>query len=374
VKTWKLLEVKANNRPSACFAALLLAAALNVAAQTQSPVVFQRSAVLRTASGGNLVPTNLMSDPSVIFENGKYRMWFTTVAYPYTANQQAGISYAESLDGVVWQTRMEASTRQPQLVLSPTPGGWDSGGVETPAVVKAPDGKYLLYYSGVLPPAGSHKWAIGMASSIDGITWTKVGTAPILQGRGGWEGPYTTGSVTVGGVAEPSVVYDPVQKLYKMWYSGTGVQNDMMAFRIGYAISSDGRNWSAQPSPVLNVSSLGKWDDLVVSHVNVAYDSPSSTYHMFYFGTSAQKYSSAEAMNAAMVPGSIGHATSRDGVTWTRSSGPVLQTVANTWEGWMIGGPCAVIVNDSFKLFYFGSQVYNSYSLSMGLATAAIPR
>jgi predicted GH43/DUF377 family glycosyl hydrolase len=332
--------------------------------------VFQRRGQLRTAAGGNLVANSVISDPTILFDGGRYRMWFTAARKPYTSSQVVGIAYAESTDGLVWVPRLD-STGEPLLVLNPTPGGWDAGGIETASVVKTPDGKFLLYYSGILAP-GANRWAIGMATSNDGITWTKTGNAPVLQGRGGWEGPYTEGGVTVGGTSEPSVLYDPVQKLYKMWYSALGVQSSRMGFRVGYAISSDGRNWSAQPNPVVDVGSAGKWDDTVVSHVNVVYDAASG-YHMFYFGTSGSKYEAAEKIKAAMIPGAIGYARSPDGIEWTRQAAPVLSVVPSTWEAWTVGGPSALIQDGQIKLFYFASAASNAYSFRMGLATAAIP-
>jgi len=256
----------------------------------------------------------------------------------------------------------------------PTASGWDSGGVETASVVKAPDGTYLMYYSGVRGLSSSNTWALGLATSLDGITWTKFGSSPVMEGGGGWEGPYVDGGQTVGGIAEPSAVYDAAEGLYKMWFSALGTKDGKSAFRMGYATSLDGVVWQRHPTPVLEPGIVG-WDNLVISHVHVIIDA-TRRYHAFYFGTSAAKYRDAEKKHAAMVAGSIGYATSSDGINWTKasSSAPVLNVVAKTWEAWTIGGPAALIEGGNIKLWYFGSATYNTYQANMGLAVAPVPQ
>ena len=81
----------------------------------------------------------------------------------------------------------------------------------------------------------------------------------------------------------------------------------------------------------------------------------------------------AEQNGAAMIPGSIGHAYSEDGLSWERDANPVLSMVPDSWEAWMVGGPSALIQEDQVKLWYFGSAVYNTYEFHLGFATAKLP-
>ena len=339
-------------------------------AQTSPALTLTRVAPLRTPAGGNLISHGMISDPSVLYDSGRYRMWFTSVAKAYTDQQQTGITYAESADGITWTARVD-STGDPVLLLAPTPGGWDASGIETASVIKTPQGKYLMYYSGDRPPAGSNTWAIGLATSDDGFTWTKFGNGPVLAGKEGWEGPYTDGGVVYGGICEPSVIYDAAAGLYKMWFSALGALNGKSAFRMGYATSANGFDWQMYPAPVLDVGAASSWDDLVVSHIDVKRDAKGQ-YHAFYFGTSAKNYVDAESRHAAMVAGSIGYAVSSDGINWKKAAGPLLSVIANTWEGWTIGGPSALIQNGTLKLWYFGSATYNTYTSRMGLATTPL--
>jgi predicted GH43/DUF377 family glycosyl hydrolase len=330
---------------------------------------------LQTTYGNNIIAHGVISDPTILYEDGLYRMWFTAALHPYTDEQVLGTAYAESEDGLIWRPRIDSVTGEPLLVLHPTPGGWDASGVETPFVLKQPTGQYLLYYTGTLPPEGSNSWAIGLATSNDGITWNKVGDSPVMEGLGGWEGPFFDETAAdwpkIGGVSEPSVLFNNYQNLYQMWYSALGYKESKLAFRMGYATSVDGIIWQHHPEPVLEPD-VGGWDSAVVSHVNVVYEQGLG-YHLFYFGTSEELYRYAEENGAAMIPGSIGHAFSFDGLGWKKDSNPVLSIVPETWEAWMIGGPSALIQDNQVKLWYFGSAEYDTFEFHIGFATARLP-
>lgn len=324
---------------------------------------------LKDQQGGNIIASNVMSDPSIVREGGKYRMWFTAAQNAFKDDQALGIAYAESDDGIAWAPRLLANG-EPDLLVRPTEGDWDSEGVETASVVKGHDGRYYMYYSGTKPPEGSNNWAIGLAVSDDGSEWTKVGK--VLDGNGGWEGPWEEDGKFIGGVTEPSVVYDAKTKTYKMWYSGLGLKDEAPAFRVGYATSRDGVAWTKHPEPVVEPKP-GEWDDAVVSHNNVVAD-PRGGYHLFYFGVTKEIYELAEKKGAAMIPGAIGHAYSPDGIRWKRDANPVLPTIPGTWESWMLGGPTALIEDGSLTLWYFASEKHNAYEFRFGRATANISR
>ena len=340
-------------------------------------VSVQRAGEVRTPNGDNLIKSGGFSDPSVLLENGKYRMWFTAVNKPFSDGHEMGIAYAESDDGLTWRPRLDPDTGEPVLLLRPTPDGWDSGGVESPQVVKGPEDKYFLFYTGDITASGANTWSIGLAISDDGITWTKVGDGPVLDGEGGWDGPWYEGSdqgrKRVGGICEPAVIYDAGAGLFRIWFSALGVRNDKSAFRIGYATSGDGITWERRREPVFEPDEDGSWDDTVVSQQTVVLDPPTG-YHMFYFGTSAKLYKYAEDNEAATIPGSIGHAFSSDGITWERDANPVLSIVPGTWESWMVGGPTAIIEADTLRLWYFGSREARKYEFGIGHATSPLAR
>lgn len=134
----------------------------------------------------------------------------------YTCKQIMGVGSAESLDGSIWLSRQNSTTREPILCVQPVPGGWDAAGVETPSVPRSPNGKYFLYY-GDDRSRQNHDWAIRLAQSDDGYTWTKVGATPVFSGTGGWDSPFRAVTEWPGGVREPSIRYDPEQGSFKLW-------------------------------------------------------------------------------------------------------------------------------------------------------------
>lgn len=178
----------------------------------------------------------------------------------------------------------------------------------------------------------------------------------------------TSLALGVGGI----VLLNTEQNLYQMWYSALGIKASKIAFRVGYATSVDGLTWARSAGPVLEPDQEGAWDSAVVSHANVVH-APSSGYHLFYFGTSEENHQHAEQNGAAMIPGSIGHAFSEDGLSWEKDANPVLSTVPNSWEAWMVGGPSALIQDNQVKLWYFGSAVHSTYEFHLGFATSKLP-
>jgi predicted GH43/DUF377 family glycosyl hydrolase len=83
---------------------------------------------------------------------------------------------------------------------------------------------YYLYYSGRNLP----NYKIGLATSSDGIHWTKYSGNPILVPTEPWEST---------GTFYPSVIID--NGIFKMVYSNANPNN-----ALGMATSNDGIHWS----------------------------------------------------------------------------------------------------------------------------------
>jgi predicted GH43/DUF377 family glycosyl hydrolase len=96
--------------------------------------------------------------PAVLHVGAEYQMW-----YSVWSNDESQTRHATSLDGIAW-------SKSGAPVLTGTSGAWDEGLAANPFVVHA--GTYLMWYD--------NGYAIGLASSSDGISWTKVGTEPVL--------------------------------------------------------------------------------------------------------------------------------------------------------------------------------------------------
>ncbi len=122
-----------------------------------------------TRTGVVMVPTTSYEgdkiDPmSIIFEDGGYKMWYGAEGYGGCA------CFATSPDGIHW-TRYTGNP-----VLRKTSGNWDSEGAGGQhSVIKIGD-KYYMYYKGYGKAAPG--WTFyGLAESLDGTTWYKLGKA-----------------------------------------------------------------------------------------------------------------------------------------------------------------------------------------------------
>ncbi|UFN49840.1 hypothetical protein LPC08_04125 [Roseomonas sp. OT10] len=340
--------------PAALPPALWPATALAAEPQCRFPGPWQRVEVMRTLANGPLSPLRIAADPSVLHEGGRYRLWFTNA----DSRQRTGIAYAESANGLTWRIWKKASApdRVMDLVLAPPADGWDAPGIETANVLRTPEGGYRLYYSGNHRPQGSITYAIGMAESPDGITWTRR-SQPVLEAQQDWEkplcgNPADPATCRMGGVLEPSVLYDPAARLYRMWYVGLGEpRGSFRTYRIGHATSPDGIAWTRRPAPVLTLGGKGAWDEMWTTHVNVVAD-PKAGFHMFYFGSAPADYRD----GVEIQRGAIGHAWSADGIAWQRNpANPILSPRPGQPDAWSLGGPHALIEDGRARLWYFAS-------------------
>lgn len=107
--------------------------------------------------------------------------------------------------------------------------GFDATRVMDPSIVKV-GGTYYMYYTGL--PFGNDD-QIGLATSTDGLTWTRSSQNPVLpHGEQSWSGFRTKWG---------RVLYD--NGTFKMWYIGDD-QNLYATEYLGYATSMDGVHWT----------------------------------------------------------------------------------------------------------------------------------
>jgi predicted GH43/DUF377 family glycosyl hydrolase len=196
-------------------------------------------------------------------------------------------------------------------VLSGTVGAWDAApGEHAPFVLKE-DGVYAMWYEG---RDASGVRQLGYATSTNGLDWTKPLTAPVLAaGPDGYDQQ---------GAAHGTVLHE--EGTYKLWYHAMGDQGAIIA----YATSPDGVTWSKQgPS----LTPQGGWDENLwgPSVLKLA-----GTYWMWYAG-------------AGPVMPSIGVVTSTDGINWTRvRPGPILTSTMP------IGDPHVISASGKLHMWY----------------------
>jgi predicted GH43/DUF377 family glycosyl hydrolase len=213
------------------------------------------------------------------------------------------------------------------------PGDWDGRGVRKPVIIKE-SSNYLMWYEGL------DYWEVsrvGLATSSDGIYWTKYLGNPVLdRGPAEWE---TTDEIA------PFVMFHEGQ--YKMWYEGS----DGTIRQLGYATSPDGIIWTKYDSNPVLAAGPETYDELGAAHGAVLYED--STYKLWYHAIADSNIT-------------IAYATSLDGINWTKE-GPVLWIDSGSWEDWGIWGPSVLKVEDEYWMWYAGGALIHP---SIGFATS----
>lgn len=278
-------------------------------------------------------------------------------------------------------------------VLAPSTSGWDNFSLASPSVIKV-GSTYMMYYGG--EDQTTHLRQIGLATSTDGLTWTR-NPNPVLT-------PGAPGSFDSLEVQYPSVVYDG--STYHMWYMGTNQSCNY----IGAATSSDGVTWTKHsgsidlgncntfgqnyaPGPVIyNNGTFTMWywapervnigtatssdgitwtDNGLVSFdsafaTNITIDRPSivqdgGTYRMWFGMTNSITNSTGSNIYRT----NIGYATSTDGVNWTgyddTGSGGTFAIfsigTAGAWDRPGVGQPSVMLDNGTYRMWYSGGRI-----------------
>jgi predicted GH43/DUF377 family glycosyl hydrolase len=190
-------------------------------------------------------------------------------------------------------------TQQPKPVLARGGAGqWDSSDVLNPSVVQH-DGQYWNFYSGF---DGDNKiWNTGLATSRDGIQWTRRGRV-LSPDTDGWDHGYIA--------ANGSALWRNGEFWY--WYQA-GDYGGVM--RIGLARSADGIHFKKEPKPVLDVGPYRSWDERAVADPYVIENG--GWLYLYYLGQDRATRQR------------IGVARSRDGISWEKlRSNPIVDIAA----------------------------------------------
>ena len=165
--------------------------------------------------------------PRVLLVGDTLHMWFWT-------DGRAG--HATSTDGISW-------TFTPDPVMEGTLGTWDGGMVVIADVIYR-DSVFHAWYTG----ESSGVYAIGYATSTDGIVWDKLADPVFESSASGWDGRMYYAS---------SVVWDG--DYFWMWYCA---KENTEPARIGRAYSMNGINWTraSTAAPDIGYGEPGSWN------------------------------------------------------------------------------------------------------------------
>ena len=170
--------------------------------------------------------------------------------------------------------------------------------------------------------------------------WVKYESNPVLT-------PGPAGSWDNVQVGVCSVIKD--EGMYKMWYVGQDPTS-----RIGYAVSTDGINWTKyKGNPVLDVGPSGSWDSAHVTEPWVIKDG--DVYKMWYSGTD----------QSTNLQKKIGYAVSPDGINWTKHPDIVMDLgPSGSWDAYSLSGHPVVKIDGQYHIWYVGEDYYGGTTLT----------
>lgn len=212
-----------------------------------------------------------ISSPSVLLENGIYKMWFTAPDLVFNSQPTDGkgnIGYATSNDAINWVVYPSA------VLIAGEQMNWDSASIAEPSVVKI-GSTYHMFYS-ALDQWSIENFQVGYATSQDGISWIKSTQNPVLSigNIGQWD---------IYWASHPAVIYDSLSNKFRMWYTGrdtatitslTGYYWDIgyaeSVLVIGIAESKEVEKLLAiYPNPVQNYLTLGLATNCINGNITI---------------------------------------------------------------------------------------------------------
>ncbi len=195
-------------------------------------------------------------EPSVIYEDGLFKMWYT--AYNGVT---PSIAYATSKDGLSW------SKYGSNPVLAKPSSGWGFVEFGDPCVIKV-DGEYMMYLSG---SSVLNSKFVGIATSGDGTSWTLSSSNPLVSKA-------TSPAFGQQEICDVAVVKDG--PLFRMYFSGANTAGGI--YKIGYGESYDGYDWDLQETVFLDLGSASTFDVTQIMSPGVLYDD--GIIYMYYSG------------------------------------------------------------------------------------------
>lgn len=275
--------------------------------------------VFQGVSGTGWENANGLGESTVLYEDGIFKMWYSSAV----SATSAAIGYATSTDGVTWNRYASNPVFSPSGVN----GAFDKSLAFRSEIVKS-NGIYYMYYNG-FEVNDSGAGAIGLATSTDGITWNRNVGNPILSIGSGWENGslYNTSVVIVGGtwymlyeargtgsnilglatssdgitwtkygsnpvlatsfqglgyVAAPALVYD--SGVFYIWYLGNAGDG---TYYTGRAYSTDAITWthySVKDMSNSNPNGTSQWEWISVSDFSNPIEVNGSVYAYYTAG------------------------------------------------------------------------------------------
>ncbi len=258
---------------------------------------------------------NAVTQPKILYENGIYKMWFTSLYNSAVSN----IWYAVSTDGINWELEHNGPVFTPTNAYT-----WDSHTV-CASVVLHDENEYKMYYTGFADEYGS--WHIGLATSSDGINWTRL-PDPVVY---------------ASPEAQKIIVNDVIKinGTYYLYYS----VRQYPYYDIRVAVSQDGINFTKSGNnPVLTPDEY--WEGSGVFSPSVIYEN--GQFKMIYVSVGGEGTD-------------LGMAYSNDGTNWTKDTGNPFFDISEVHNNWCarITYPFFRKINGQYRIYYTGNLDVN---------------
>ena len=232
-------------------------------------------------------------------------------------------------------TRVLRVSDQPLLDIG-RPGTFDENGVLACSALRAPDGRWFLYYVGFeLGTQIRYRLFTGLAVSDDGDNFRRVSEAPILE-RSDSELFFRCGPWCL-----------EVDGLFQCWYIAGSEWLDlggkaMPVYDLRYAESADGMTWPRQGEVQLPVSS----DDEHGFGRPAVIARPGGGYRMFY-----------SIRRKSLAAYRLGYAESADGRSWHRQDERLgLDVSPGSFDSDAIMYAAPLQIGSSLYVFYNGND------------------
>ena len=189
-------------------------------------------------------------------DDGKHHLFFLRASRalidPTRRHWRASIGHARSADLVEWELLSDA------LVVSDEPA-WDDGATWTGSVVKADDGIWRLFYTGVSRAEDWLVQRIGVAESDDLLTWRRRSPGPVTEADPRWYEKLESDEWFDEAWRDPWV-FRGDDALWHMLVTARSSSGDPAARAvIGHAVSKDLNAWEMQP-PLTDPAGWGQME------------------------------------------------------------------------------------------------------------------
>jgi predicted GH43/DUF377 family glycosyl hydrolase len=218
-------------------------------------------------------------------------------------------------------------------------GEFDEFGVMAGSVIKTADEYRLFYVGWTRMVSVPYNWAIGLATSNDGKTFTKFGRGPIIGATP--SEPYLQAGCS-------SVIHQDGR--YHMWYTSgiKWIDSEKKAesvYRVMHATSTDAKVWDRDGEPVI--------PPIIIDEAQA---SPSVFYyknqwHMVFSYRHSVNFRNSERGYR------LGYAFSNDLQAWQRDDTRLgFDTSESGWDSEMICYPNILKMDNKLMLFYCGND------------------